>query len=523
MTNTEFFSKIYGSDVVSILSKHDMKIISATETTATIEYRSSLDGFPHHSPIRCDDAVSMADALTKYASERLIGVENDKSLFETVAAEIREALEKHPTHLVHMALEEDLYEKLVNMGSEITHSVDNENENVVASLRSLAQNARVPLNALSKEQREKRIDEAKELLVPLLTEAVSKETYGVTGVRITPSSNDDYISPDSIMKAYNEYRELTEKKSILLKDYETFKSYLASELYAKYFWEWEADEEAELFECVSEHIETAVEGDEKLTEAWETLKATYNPYDILELGGLTDGIYTDTDAFLNNATYYINLMFAGNNERNVDLVSIYGLFMEDDTFKNADEFARYQDNALSYLIRQQGYTTADVFGVSGQNDDSKFIGSVNSELDNTSNSMNELTFLTSCNGVELADLLDKIAKGEGYIEFPKQTETGLFNEWAGGGSVLEIELEKPAVFPADMVRNVQLEGAKTRLGEYTVDDVYGLTGSVWSKSTVKLTDTPPVLREEDFEATRKLLSDAAKKEAEKTNSDIEQW
>lgn len=501
MTNTEFFSQIYGSDTVQILSDHGMAITSATETLVCIAYESAVGNINRFVTLECDDNMSFVDAMVNYVSDFGQDRIADREMFETAAAELCEAQEKRPTHLVHLELEADLYEKLCLLS--------NEND-INTTLLSLIKDTRVPLDKLSGEQREMVLDEAKALIVPLLTEAVAKETYGKTSVEITPSSYDDVISPNTIMESYDEYCKLKEQGKTSC---EGFKEYFADKLYDRYFWESVADEEYRLYKDVSERIEEAINADDKLAEAWEMLEETYQQWEILELGGLTGGVYVDLNAFLNNATYHINLLFAGENERNLDMSAIPTLFNDNDyIIEDAKEFAEYQDNALSYLINQQGYTTADVFSKNGL--DNEFIKSVKVELDNTVDSMSELTLLTSCGGVELVELLDKISKGEGFIEFSEKTETGLFNEWSGGGSVLEINLEKPAVFPASMVRNVQFEGAKSKDYGYTVNDVYGVVGSVWDKSTVKLTDTPPTLREEDLEATRKGLLNAAK-ESEK--------
>lgn len=358
---------------------------------------------------------------------------------------------------------------------------------------------------------------AEERLAAILKEAVMDATDGDTEIRISPSSYDDIISEDSILDAYHKYCKRGRSE-----ENESFGVYLEQFLYEKFFIEQESDVMSELFDQVRAYVEAEIDDDDEMTAAWEKLTADSFMGDILEMGGLVGGIYFDFDAFLDNNTYYVNLMFAGEKEQNLDMGSISTFFDDITEFDNVDEFEEYQDNALSYLIRQQGYTNADVFEAIRADADSnnEFIKSVVAELDELTYSMSEMTLCTSCGGVQLVELLDKITKGEGYIEFSKETETGLFNEWEGTGSLLEIALEKPAVFPVSMVRNIQLEGASGNYG-YTVDDVYSMIGKTWEKSSIEFTDTPPVLCQEDLKATYNRFISNGEQEKSKPTPSVE--
>lgn len=271
-------------------------------------------------------------------------------------------------------------------------------------------------------------------------------------------------------------------------------------------------------------------------EAYSELKAddTAN-WEILEMGGY-NGTGVELHEFL-DMDYHINIMFATDNERNSDMSAITSMFRGDindstsldDGFLNDERhFAAVTDNALTYLIHQQGYELDTVYEswVGEKPSENAFIKSVVDEAnDNYYGGCSELTAMTSVSGEELLTVLNNIAHGTNNLSFSKETEIGLFNEWSGAGSALEIALEQPAVFPADMVRNVQFEGASKDLNDgYTVDDVYGLIGSVWTKGSVTVTEEAPTLKEENMKETQAKLKgyvEAEQKKQDKNRYDYD--
>lgn len=135
--------------------------------------------------------------------------------------------------------------------------------------------------------------------------------------------------------------------------------------------------------------------------------------------------------------------------------------------------------------------------------ENEFVKSIVDELDEfPSYSMAETTALVTLNKEGL-QVLDQIAKGEGDITFSKDTMIGLYNEWQGAGSQLEIQLEKPLTVPADMVKNVQIEGQKSDYTHgYTVNDTYGLIGECW-KGEISKSEEPA----KSIEITKAYLND----------------
>ena len=168
------------------------------------------------------------------------------------------------------------------------------------------------------------------------------------------------------------------------------------------------------------------------------------------------------------------------------------------------------DNALMWLIEQQGYTLDDLKKVHeeymdyfyednvpkkealGQepwdqfkNTHSRFLTSVCQELENQTYSMGCLTVLVRSSLEEYCDLFERDYNSKELLPkdiiISKDAELGIFNPWNGSGSVLEIELEKDLVLPNSLIFDSQIEGVKPDF-TYTVDNVYGLVGSCWKES-----------------------------------------
>ena len=129
----------------------------------------------------------------------------------------------------------------------------------------------------------------------------------------------------------------------------------------------------------------------------------------------------------------------------------------------------------------------------------KFIESCIHELENLPSHMATMTFLVHMDLFDYLDLREAMKnemelnnsytyeerKGTGSITISKDTMCGLFDVWSGGGSILEIELDKDLVIPIKAIFTAEIETGKSEYG-YSVDSVYGLMGSAWD-GTVKET------------------------------------
>lgn len=163
--------------------------------------------------------------------------------------------------------------------------------------------------------------------------------------------------------------------------------------------------------------------------------------------------------------------------------------------------------AALWLARQQGYTKEqleEALVSDAYTGDSRFLKSMRQEFDNTPCSMTTLTFLVKMTVRQLFDLTMAIRLQDrdgvhydatqnpdcGTITIGKETEAGLYNPWDGGGSVLEIELEKDVQIPIQFIWKACVDGhlcnRKQSYG-YSVADVYGACDNLW-KPTLKSFD-----------------------------------
>ena len=196
----------------------------------------------------------------------------------------------------------------------------------------------------------------------------------------------------------------------------------------------------------------------------------------------------------------VNLMLDCGNEANRDFISIYELRQA--LIGNLDpqdtKLALEDENGLSWLVKQQGYTMSQLQKTMQEYDEffygdnadhqasydkryeaftqkhSRFLSSVCQELDNAPNYMNTLTILAEVSAYDFARMM----QDDNEIVFPKNVMLGIYSPWQGGGSVLEIELEKDLVVPTSLIWDAQIEGAQS-VSQYTVDSTYGLVASCW--------------------------------------------
>lgn len=316
----------------------------------------------------------------------------------------------------------------------------------------------------------------------------------------------DEISPDDILSYYDSYQEDKE-------GYTSFKDYLDYKIFDEYY----LDYDSNFFDSIRTDV---YQTDDK--EIIDQYFETDNLYEDLEECGY-NGVAFDIVDLLSNTNIYVNIMFATDKEQNYDMSSIASAYGND--WQSPFEYFAYNedeyDNAFTYLIHQQGHTVKEVLegcyahpkGFLETND---FVDSVVNEIVNNPSEMCELTALVRLRGQQIVDFIDRKENGKGYLEFDKDTEIGLFNEWNGGGSLLEITLEKPFIVPVSMIRDFQIEGAKNQY--YSVDSVYGLVGSCW-KDSLSYSHEAPDLVQEDIAKTVSEVEEAIKSQDEEMDKE----
>lgn len=306
----------------------------------------------------------------------------------------------------------------------------------------------------------------------------------------------DKLNPDTIYKAYN-----------IMKDDKTLNFDQALELVI------DEDDYIFLEDNLIYDLEEKIENsnDEDLLNECRNTKDIVE--DLSNAGYM--GIDYNIEELLNNSNLKFNIMFATDNEKNYDMSAISNTFMQDRQYATSeykDILTRNSDNSLTYLIQQQGHSIKEVLNdyYGFKKSDNQFIRSVSEELDNNPTyGMDELTCLVELSGEQISEFFDTLEgrnedKNIKNFEFDKNIDIGLFNEWNGSGSLLEIKLEKPFIISKDLVRNFQIEnndyGRNTDRG-YTVNDVYDLISSCWKEDSLTSTNKEPELLKEDIYKT----------------------
>lgn len=361
-------------------------------------------------------------------------------------------------------------------------------------------------------EEEKHLEECEARVYPWLKEQI-KEICDENGFYNVPTTSyDDKISSGVIFDAFKSYKEEVSKWKNA--DFGVCLRELIDEDYdSKDYYEME----------IINIIENNAERDGLKEEYLYLLEEKYDNRETEmynEAGGY-EGLYYDMDEWIGETA--ITLMFGTKEEQNCDMGSINNMFREDFAYDNPNDRQRYFDNALTYLVEQQGHTLSELVDARYKGTDNRFLASVSQEIDNLSDYMGELTLLVKMKGNKLVEFLDAIGKGEGNIVADRNNVTiGLFNEWSGAGAMFEIMPEKDVVLPCSMIRNVQISGERKSVYEYTVESVYSMSGSAWkeaefNKNLVFVRDPDEV--KEDYDLAVKKF-DKYVKERQEEEKDI---
>lgn len=150
----------------------------------------------------------------------------------------------------------------------------------------------------------------------------------------------------------------------------------------------------------------------------------------------------------------------------------------DGTIEKADDIK--EEAGLYWLCKQQGgYSKEQVFSaITSENPlENPFLESVRLEFQNISSGLTAVVFLVETTLQELImlneELVDKDSKK--ILKISKETTTGLYDFINGGGSLLEVNLQKDAEIPVQNVFSARPDGA---LG-YSLLDCYGLLRTVY--------------------------------------------
>lgn len=202
--------------------------------------------------------------------------------------------------------------------------------------------------------------------------------------------------------------------------------------------------------------------------------------------------------------FFVNIMVdTGDGNYDYTLNSVYPCW-----------YGRYEQRlddkaSIVWLARQQGYTKTQLWKALREGDIADphgFLETMRQEVANCASHMMTLTFLVKMSLRDLMEL-NRLVKLQdrnghfydatknpdcGYIIIDKKTMTGLYDPWGGGGSVLEVELDKDVRLPIRFIRSALPDGGDG----YSVESVYGMCGSAWEQGSVKLIHCPKKLLED---------------------------
>jgi len=205
----------------------------------------------------------------------------------------------------------------------------------------------------------------------------------------------------------------------------------------------------------------------------------------------------------------VNILLGTKEERNLDFGSIRAMCdgLNEPGYLSADHL----DNGLTWLVKQQGHTMDELKGAvsnyqkwgfdAAEITHGTFLASVAEEMSSFPNVMGAVSVLANLSMADFGKTLDE----NDVLTIPKDATIGIFAPWVGGGSALDIQLEKDLDITSDVRFDVQIEGAKN--AEYTVQDVYGLVDEAWKE--------PAAIRFSEARPLDELMAEAKDRAAER--------
>lgn len=163
-----------------------------------------------------------------------------------------------------------------------------------------------------------------------------------------------------------------------------------------------------------------------------------------------------------------------------------------------------EEASILWLVRQQGYKKRQLNKALRccEYSGSDLLKSIRTEVLNCSTHMNALTFFVEMTVEQLFDLQEALKdngkddptyeknkyicvwerKGRRNIVIDKSAICGLYDNWNGAGSILEIKLEKDVKLPMKYISTAWPDGGRG----YAATEVYGICRSMWTPTLKKI-------------------------------------
>lgn len=216
--------------------------------------------------------------------------------------------------------------------------------------------------------------------------------------------------------------------------------------------------------------------------------------DIIEDGNINDGmirdivmdnIYVDYPIDWAEGQEFCFNIIVSNGDDNYDFWLNEHIVDEDG---NVDENA--EKAGLVWLAKQQGHTLTEVVEALKDEDSlnaNEFLASVSSEVYN-GYGCEALTFCVKMTLGQAISLNERMEESpNGSIVLNKNTTCGLYDPWAGGGSLLDIACEKDIEIPFENIWKFYIDARRSNRCD-SIHNVYGTDSSLWKDYLKEIKD-----------------------------------
>ena len=155
----------------------------------------------------------------------------------------------------------------------------------------------------------------------------------------------------------------------------------------------------------------------------------------------------------------------------------YDFTLNPNDMSSDEEINDLEDEAsLVWLAKTQGYSKEQLIEAinKGNYGNSKFLKSVAQEIYNMPSTISALTFLLDATVEDLCE----VKENSDNVKVGTSVVCGLYDSWNGGGSLFEIELEKPITIPNKYIHSFLPDTDK---GGYSVRSTYGVGSDFYSR------------------------------------------